>query len=143
MPLPPERPDGYASRDEMDEAYEKAGWSKEITFDWIHLNMRTGQAQIQTYRFQSISLKCGKADCDRYQPIYIQLAPSGVIQTCANCRKTDGPIAFEEGILEEVRVTQDRNEIEQVLKKSGQFILPKILDKILPQRRRGPLFKSP
>lgn len=90
---------GKLKREDVIAAYEKDGWRKIIEFPWIELNGRTGQIFMKQYRFDSNALQCSRRSCSRYGLTFVRLAPHGVIWICAMCRRTMGPMAWEDGEL--------------------------------------------
>lgn len=140
MPIP-RRPDGgWPSREVMDDAYAKDGWKNEIVFEWIETNARRGIVEIKTKRFDSNMLRCGPPDCDRLRVMYVQLMPHGPVQTCANCRNTMGILPDEDGIIENIRTAASREEVDAILRKTGQ-VPPLGLEQFMPAIK-GSLFRT-
>lgn len=111
---------GNMTKEEIIAAYEEFGWHKRLRFDWIELNQRQGAILKTTYEFVADALPCSIGDDAQYQLTFLQLCPTGVIWTCAMCRRSEGPISNEIGRV----ITRERvSSIEawEAIKKSGQY----------------------
>jgi len=137
LPIP--NIEGSTTREEVIKAYEELGWKKTIEFDWIEINQRRGEVLINTYRFTALPCtgKTPDGACAQWDLVFVLLMPTGVIHTCAMCRRTQGPLPDEDGMLVTSRTAPDRAEVFRILRKTGQK-LPVGLDRILP---RGPRIK--
>jgi hypothetical protein len=96
MPLP-NIEEEKITREELIERYLQTGWTKKLVFDWVEVDGRTKRPMLKRYEFNADTMPCGNRECIPYMATFVQLRPTGVIWTCASCRKTDGPIAIENG----------------------------------------------
>lgn len=110
----------WRSIEECDEEYAKFGWKRELVFPWIVKHQRLNVIMKVTYRIHGDMLPHG---CDGNKDgrlSYVQLAPSGVLMTCAYCRMTYGNVKFETcEIVSKERVSTD--EALEILKQTGQI----------------------
>lgn len=121
MPLP--EIIGDKTIPEIEELYKEAGWFKTIEFDWIKVNGRTRRPMLTRWIFNSNSISCDNAECRALGVTFMQLRPTGVMWTCASCRKTDGPISFEgigRELLEHRRENISLTEAYEILARTGQ-----------------------
>lgn len=117
MPIP--RLEGDLTRQQVIEEYAKWGWKKELVLKWVVMNGRTGKPELQVYKFEANALPCSNRDCATHQLTFVQLMPTGVMWTCAICRKTMGPLAFDDGRLIDRRdITLQ--EAWEIIKETGQ-----------------------
>jgi len=131
MPIPNLNPDRTYTTDEIKQAYFDYGWSKLLEFDWIEVE-RDGP-HLKRYRFNADALPCDNTNDVQYQMTFIQLRPTGVIKTCGICKKSDGPITTELGILlSNTRISPA--EAFRVIQETGQQI-PVGLEKSSGRRR--------
>ncbi len=73
-------------------AREPYKWSKILEFDWI--GRSPDGWTLTRYRFVAEDLdSCGCRD--RARMTYVILMPTGVVRTCAGCRKTMGTLPFD------------------------------------------------
>ena len=93
MPIPTLR--GDMKREEVEEEYKKFGWAKKTRFEWIEVDQRNGTYLKKIYDINADAMPCSNSDDATYQLTFIQIVPTGVVWTCAMCRRTEGPLAFE------------------------------------------------
>lgn len=136
MPLPTIPDGGWQTRTQMVEAYAELDWYKDITFEWVEVNQRRGVVEIKKYQFLADTIGCGNVRCDRYLPTFVQLVPHGVVITCAQCRKTMGVLSTDDAILLDQRVAMSLEEINIVLRKTGQ-VPPVGFDRMFQGARDG------
>lgn len=116
MVLPELKPE--MTRQEVIDAYKGVDWKKNLEFDWIHIESRTGEPHVKKLRFNADTIPCQRDS--QHQLTFVQLSSTGVTWTCGVCGKTDGPISEELG-----QTVSDRQlsiqEAWDVLKKTGQY----------------------
>ena len=120
MPIPKITEDKTIA--EIEELYKEFGWFKTIEFNWIVVDGRTKVPRLTRWIFNSNSVSCDTAECRALGVTFMQLRPTGVMWTCASCRKTDGPISFD-GIGRELldhRRDLSLNEAYKILARTGQ-----------------------
>ena len=130
MPIPDLPVSGEISRQEIIDMYaeEPYAWKRVLQFDWVEISQRTGILHKVHYRFDADALPCGDRKCVQWQLTFLQLRPAGVIKTCAICRRTEGPITKELGIIVETTPITVR-EAWDIVNATGQ-VPPKGLDPI-------------
>jgi hypothetical protein len=94
MPIPKLK--GKMTRQQVMEKYAELGWNKKIEFPWVE--MHRGQPVLLKYLFEADTMQCSNRAC-RHQLTFVTLMPHGVYWTCATCRRTMGPMAWEDGML--------------------------------------------
>lgn len=129
MPIPnPSSKDGkWSSREELETAYEKFGWKKQIEFSWVHFSQNLDSFIEERWLCDASRLSCSCSGTGEY--VYVVLMPSGIISTCAKCQKTSGPVSMEENMrkLGSRRVT--RQEALDIVASTGQLGVPKLKTK--------------
>lgn len=121
MPVP--KLSGELTREQIIEKYAELpyNWHKKITFDWVEVNQRNGSIIKNTYEFNADSIPCGNGECAVHQLSFVTLTKSGVVWTCATCRKTEGPLPFEKGRLVK-RQTIDLVDAWKIINETGQKV---------------------
>ncbi len=95
MPIP--KLTGKMTPEEITDAYKGMGWAKTIVFDWITVDRHKKIYKV-TYEFISAALPCDtKPECSYYRLTFVEFRPTGVMKTCAICRRTEGPITLDLG----------------------------------------------
>ena len=121
MPIPTLPTSGEISRDQIIDMYaqEPYVWKRVLEFSWIEIDQRSGNIYKIDYRFDSDAIPCSDRNCVQYQLSFVQLRPQGVYKTCAICRRTEGPITRQLGIMQE-RVPINTKEAWDIIKSTGQ-----------------------
>lgn len=119
MPIP--RLSGELSREQIIEKYKEFGWSKKLQYDWIEVDQRNNAFIKKTYDVNADAMPCSSNDDASYQLSFIQFVSTGIVWTCANCRRTEGPLSIEAaGIRLIGQKTVNLSEAWDIIKKTGQ-----------------------
>ena len=119
MPIPDLK--GELSRQEIIDAYAKWGWKKKITIDWIEIDKRQNSIIKKTFDINADAMPCAIGEDASYQLSFVQMVPSGIVWTCAGCRRTEGPLSFEAGGIRQIG--NERVSLEEAwntIKRTGQ-----------------------
>lgn len=120
MPIPADKTEFIW--EDLKKEYEELGWAKTIEFPWIVYDQRTNRILKFTYRFESDSGPCSNKICRGSVYVFLQLRSTGVQWTCASCRKTTGPLAFEDGVSLHPPQEIDYDTAMAIVKESGQRV---------------------
>ncbi len=120
MPLPDDRE--VFNFNDLVKEMEQLGWKKTLEFDWIEFDQRNRRILKLHYVFDANRSPCLNKSCRGSELVYFQLAPSGVIWTCASCRKTMGPIAFEDAANTVSPVEITFNQALEIIKQTKQIM---------------------
>ena len=90
---------GKITKEKIIEEYKKLGWKQVLEFPWVEISGRGGQIVKKIYRFDSLTMQCSSKRCSRHGLTFVKFVPHGVVWTCAICRRTMGPMAWEDGEL--------------------------------------------
>jgi hypothetical protein len=93
MPIP--KLSGDLSRQQIVDAYAVYGWQKRIKFDWIEVDQRNGGYLKKAFEANSDAMPCSIGEDASDQLSFVQFVPTGIVWTCANCKRTEGPLSFE------------------------------------------------
>ena len=119
MPIP--KLSGDLSREQIIEKYAEFGWHKKLTYEWIEVDQRNGGYIKNTYEVNSDAMPCTVGDDASYQLSFIQFVPTGIVWTCANCRRTEGPLSTEaSGVRLVDRKSITLNEAWEVIRRTNQ-----------------------
>lgn len=98
MPIP--ELTGDLTEAEIIEKYEEFGWHKQIEFDWVEADpRRVGGYILKKYIYTADSMPCLQGDDAQFRLTFVQFMATGAYWTCAMCRKTYGPLTYEDGRL--------------------------------------------
>ena len=111
------------ARQQIQGAYEKWGWERNIEFAWVGWSPLVGMPILSEYSVHGKDLPCSCSA--KGEAILVHLASTGINTTCMSCRTTSGPVS--RSLL---RLTSERlislAEAERVCRESGQR-LPKVI----------------
>ncbi len=94
MPIPDDRTEW--TFDEIVKAYLDLGWKKELEFPWIEYDQRNRRILIVNYKYMAQKNPCTTKSCMGSDLVFLDFRPTGVFWTCGTCRRTMGPLAFED-----------------------------------------------
>jgi hypothetical protein len=118
MPIP--EISGTVTRKQFDEEYAKLNWQKRLMVTWVENNPTRGTWQVKRYEFVADAIPCTTTpECSINQLNYVQFKPTGVVKTCGQCRKTEGPVSMTLARVHEVRDISV-NEAWDIIQKTGQ-----------------------
>ena len=122
MPLPKLPKSGKIQKDEIIKRYATTGWTKdELRIKWVDVDQNSGQVRLTEYNFIPAILPCTVRKCAQYQLTFLEFRESGVFWTCGVCRRTQGPIAFENGNVVSRKAISEA-EAWEIINQTGQII---------------------
>lgn len=118
MPLPPDK--DYTEED-LQKEMQKRGWKKSLTIEWVTFDTRDKKIHKNVYLFNVSSAPCSQKVCKEFNLAFYTFKPTGVYWSCASCRRTMGPIAFEDGTLKN-KLEISLEEAMKIIDRTGQIM---------------------